>query len=274
MFHSLSMIQNSIAATSQAMAILSSNAQAFQTDGYKQQTFTFTAMFQHQLHGFYASGSGGARSLSQGVSLVSMGYDMSQGGIKKSGPLNAAIKGPGFFILEGSIVERYVLTRASDFIFSANGTLCDIFGRKVKGYRIVDGTVDQSVLVDIKLDTTVTISDVRIQEEGMIYSSAGEDTQPVYQLAMARVSNASQMAQVQGNAFRPTINSGPITAYGVSGDPLFGQVSGGFSESSNVNPAELTIMGIQLQRGYQAIQAALTMSNRFLTQLMDVAGKA
>jgi flagellar hook protein FlgE len=273
MFHSLSMIQNSIAATSQAMTILSSNAQAFQTDGYKQQTFTFTAMFQRQLHGFYASGSGGS-SLSQGVSLVSMGYDMSQGGIRKSGPLNAAINGHGFFILERAVTERYVLTRASDFVFSVDGTLRDIFGRKVKGYRIVDGTVDRSVLVDIKLDTMVPLSDVRIQEGGMLYSTTGDDAQPVYQLAMARVSNASQMAQVQGNAFKTTINSGPITAYGVSGDPLFGQVSGGYSESSNVNPAELTIMGIQLQRGYQAIQAMLTMTNRFLTQLMDVAGKA
>jgi len=36
----------------------------------------------------------------------------------------------------------------------------------------------------------------------------------------------------------------------------------------------VTVTGIQLQRGYNATQAALTMTNRFLTQIMEVASKA
>jgi hypothetical protein len=92
-------------------------------------------------------------------------------------------------------------------------------------------------------------------------------------LALGRVPNPSQMELGQGNAFNTTVESGEMTR-GTSDADGFGNVVGGSTESSNVNPAETTIQGIQLQRGYNAIQAALTMTNRFLTQLMEVAGKA
>ena len=78
----------------------------------------------------------------------------------------------------------------------------------------------------------------------------------------------------QGNAFTLTLRSGEVSYYGVSEEFNLGSVVGASAESSNVNPAEVTVTGIQLQRGYNATQAALTMTNRFLTQIMEVAGKA
>jgi flagellar hook protein FlgE len=291
MFDALPMLQNSIGATSDAMSILSANAQAFQTNGYKQSKYTFASVFGKRLEalGTRYSRFGGAHSqnVSQGITLVPMGYDMSQGGLKVGGPLDSAVNGQGFFILQAQNSAKYMLTRASDFIFAADGTLIDIFGRKVKGYKMVDGVADKSELVNITVPEGSDLADVGFETDGVMFNNfqarqaaiergdTAEDLEgePMFQLALGRVSNPSQMQLGQGNAFNTTVESGEI-ARGVSEDTGFGTVVGGSTESSNVNPAEVTIQGIQLQRGYNAIQAALTMTNRFLTQLMEVAGKA
>ena len=49
------------------------------------------------------------------------------------------------------------------------------------------------------------------------------------------------MEQGQGNTFVTTLKSGNVTFYGVSDEENLGNVVGGSSESSNVNPAETTI---------------------------------
>ncbi|MGA0241479.1 MAG: flagellar basal body rod C-terminal domain-containing protein [Candidatus Marinamargulisbacteria bacterium] len=288
------MLQNSISATSQAMTMLSSDAQAFQTDGYKQQRYTFSSIFNSQVNavgGRYGR-FGGAhhQTMNQGVTLIPMGYDMSQGGIRIAQPLNAAISGQGFFVMQAQNSGQQVYTRASDFIFSADGSLIDVFGRKVKGYRIVNGVADKSQMVDIKVDpSTTNLSDVGFEEKGILTTNyqaranardTGEtaanfpEGDPLFQLALADIPNPSQMELTQGNAFSVTMKSGSVSYYGTADESRLGSVIGGSVESSNVNPAETTVTGIQLQRGYNATQAALTMTNRFLTQIMEVAGKA
>ena len=294
MFNALPMLQNSIAATSQAMTLLSADAQAFQTDGYKQSRYSFSSIFNSEVQsvGGRSGRYGGAhnQTMSQGITLIPMGYDMSQGGIKTAKPLNSAINGQGFFVLQAENSSQHLLTRASDFIFAADGSLIDIFGRRVKGYKMVNGKPDKSELIDIVLDPKeFNLADVGFEEKGILTTNyqarkiarddgtaienfpAGEQT---FQLALANVPNPSQMEQGQGNTFVTTLKSGSVTFYGVSDEENLGNVVGSSSESSNVNPAETTIVGIQLQRGYNATQAALTMTNRFLTQIMEVAGKA
>ncbi len=293
MFNALPMLQNTITATADAMSILAADAQAFQTDGYKQNRYTFSSVFNQELTGMggRSNRNGGVRStqgLSQGITLIPMGYDMSQGGIKAAGQYNAAISGQGFFILQNENSNQQLLTRASDFIFAADGTLVDVFGRKLKGYKVTNGVADKSAMVDIKLDPeTYNLTDVGFEDGGILTSNytarqaamnsgtdepipEGEET---FQLALAYVPNASQMDQSAGNTFKTNLKSGSVSYYGVADEQAFGSVIGASSESSNVNPAETTIVGIQLQRAYNATQGALTMTNKFLTQIMDIAGK-
>ena len=105
-------------------------------------------------------------------------------------------------------------------------------------------------------------------------SNSLPDGEQTFQLALAFVPNPSQMETAEGNTFKTTLKSGTVSYYGTSQEQGLGSVVGGSTESSNVNPAETTIVGIQLQRAYNATQGALTMTNKFLTQLMDIAGKA
>lgn len=279
MFNNLAMLQNSISSISEAMTIVSSNAQLFQTDGAKQTTYSFGPIF-----------SEASASLSKSVSIVMTGYDMSQGGLKPGKPLNAAINGQGFFVLQPDNSNQQALTRASEFFFNSNGTLVDIYNRKVKGYRMVNGKPDKSELVDITLDPEKTnLADVGFEDNGVLTSNyqarkaATENNrlsdtmpegEPLFQLAVAYVPNPSRMNQIQGNAFYTTNVSGPISYYGTSNEKNLGSVFGGSSESSNVNPAETTIIGLQHQRAYQLMQATVSMSTKFVSQLLELTSKA
>ena len=293
MFNAIPMIQNSVLATSDAMSILASDAQAFQTDGYKQQKYSFGSIFNSQMNSVGGNigryGGSNNQNIAQGITLIPMGYDMSQGGIKTASALNAAINGQGFFVMQPENSSQYLYTRASDFVFASDGSLIDVFGRKIKGYRMVNGKPDKSEMVDIKLDpNTYNLSDVGFEELGILTTNyqarqdareSGESDElpagtQTFQLALANIPNPSQMQLNQGNAFSTTLQSGSVNYYGVSDENTLGNVIGGSSESSNVNPAETSVTGIQLQRGYNAIQGALTMTNRFITQVLEVAGKA
>ena len=249
MFNALPMLQNSIAATSEAMTLLSTDAQAFQTDGYKQQQYTFASIFNSEVNavgGRYGR-FGGAhnQTMSQGVTLVPMGYDMSQGGIKTAQKLNAAISGQGFFILQPENSVQHLMTRASDFVFTADGTLIDVFGRKVKGYKVVNGVPDKSEMVDIKVDpTTYNTSDVGFEENGVLTTNYKARHQPE---TMAKVWKATRRRSVisvgigirtqsiangngAGNAFMTTLKSGSISYYGVANEANLG-IIGASSES-------------------------------------------
>ena len=88
MFNALPMIQNSISATSEAMTLLSTDAQAFQTDCYKQQRYSFSSIFNKEVQTvggrFGRFGGANNQTMSTGVTLIPMGYDMSQGGIRNA----------------------------------------------------------------------------------------------------------------------------------------------------------------------------------------------
>ena len=134
-------------------------------------------------------------------------------------PLTAKV----FFILQADNSSQHLLTRASDFIFAADGSLIDVFGRKVKGYKMVNGKPDKTQLVDIKLDPNNTnLSDVGFEENGVLMSNYQQrkaaidngtsteelpEGEQLFQLALGYVPNPSQMTQGQGNTFTVSLKS-------------------------------------------------------------------
>ena len=92
----------------------------------------------------------------------------------------------------------------------------------------------------------------------------------MFQLALARVANPSQMDKQQGEAFTTNLRSGNITTFGTAEDPEFGQVIGSSFEGSLVNPAETQIRALQDQRHYNLQQAMIGMTNNALSKLMEI----
>lgn len=296
LFQALDTIENSILAYSQAFNILAGDIQNFQTSGYKQSQYSFVSLFSTSMQR-YGGGLGGAalrgrentQSIAMGVTLIPYGIDFSQGGFNPGSRLNVAVQGSSFFMVKPEDSNRdFALTRASDFLFSADGTLVDGFGRRVMGYKMKNGQADKDSLVPIKIDPEeIDLLSVGFENEGVLTTNfqarkdalaAGDGTtlpdgEPLFQLALARVPNPSGLETDSGNSFRTTLNSGQIFRFGVSGDTGMGQVFGGVTEGSNVDPSETTIIGIELQRGYNAVQSTLTFINKFLTTFLSATDK-
>lgn len=296
LFQALDTIENSILAYSQAFNILAGDIQNFQTSGYKQSQYSFVSLFSLSMQR-YGGGLGGAalrgrentQNIAMGVSLIPFGIDFTQGGFNPGGRLNAGISGSSFFMLKPEDANRdFALTRASDFLFSADGSLVDGFGRQVMGYQMVNGEPDKSTMVPIQVDPEeIDLLDLGFEDGGILttnYAARNEaleqggdavlpEGQPLFQLALARVANPSGLETDSGNSFRVTLNSGEIFRRGVAGDEGMGSVTGGVTEGSNVDPSETTIIGIELQRGYNAVQGTLTFINKFLTTFQSAIDK-
>ena len=296
MFETIEMIENSIVSYADAMKILAGDVQNFQADGYKQTRYSFVSIFQQKIAKYGGAsgqfpGADKTQSLSQGVVMLPMGVDFTQGGLRGGGPLNVAIQGQGLFALKTQNMSDFIYTRASDFVFGSDGTLVDSFGRKVMGYKMVNGEPDKTKLVTISVDpSTVNTNDIGFENNGILTtnyqarkqaleSSSGNNDiaipegETLFQIAVANIPNPSGLTPHVGNTYRTNLTSGSVTSFSVSNEGAAGTVIGGSAESSNVNPAETTIIGIQLQRGYNAVQGALSMINKMLSSFMSVVDK-
>jgi len=149
---------------------------------------------------------------------------MSQGGIRNAQPLNAAVNGQGFFVMQSETSQQHLFTRASDFVFAADGSLIDVFGRKIKGYRMVNGVADKSELVDISVNPEeYNLSDIGFEDGGILTTNfnsreaARENGESVedfpegeqtFQLALAKIPNPSQMELTQRQCIHCHLRSG------------------------------------------------------------------
>ena len=74
----------------------------------------FSSIFNSEVRSvggrFGRYGGANNQTMNQGVTLIPMGYDMSQGGIKTAQPLNAAINGQGFFVMQAENSSQHLYT--------------------------------------------------------------------------------------------------------------------------------------------------------------------
>ncbi len=287
-FQLLAGLENSILAHQGAFEGLVSDSQNFSVDGYKSRRDVFSQLFSHEISVMPSSSQGGAphsnkAKISGATTLVPLGINFEQGDIRNLGlsaPLTAAIQGPGFFLLrEGS---QTLVTRASNWSFNTNGELIDVAGRQVMGYQFVNGVLDKSTLVPIKIDPTdISQADSGFVDGGIMVSNfqqiqngAAVESQPLFQLAMGEVPNKAALTPENGTAYSLNRVSGEITFRGVSSEGGLGRVFGTSAESSTVDPAKLSVRGIQLQRSYNALQTSLSTVSKFLETMITTIGKA
>lgn len=327
MFAVLSMLEDTVGSYQLSLSLLSAKAANFNTPGYKQPEYSFTTLFTQAIHNQGSvAGRGTDRSSSnsvnigQGMQIIIMGFDMTQGAERSGLKTDAFISGQGFFVVEASSnsIENHY-TRAGRFNWTSDGFLIDVLGRKVKGYRrrekrdpsgnvIRDAnglpsyeTAFDEGLQDIRVDPTTvatadgspgSLQDVGITDGGVITTEWSRATNTIenssgttllppeekWQLAVATFSNPEKLeALPSGNGFRVGFSSGdPIGGEGspgVANTGLAGSVVGGVFEGSNVDPAKVSVEGIQLQRGYNGVQSAITIVAKFLSNYMSMIDK-
>ncbi len=137
---SFSIPLSGLAASTQALDIISNNLANMNTVGYKDNTANFQDLFYQNYGG---DGAGDPIQVGAGTSISSVATNFSNGSLQNTGvSSNAAITGNGFFVTEqanGSV--EY--TRAGNFTVNSAGDLVTTDGQTVMGFPAVSGVVNQ-----------------------------------------------------------------------------------------------------------------------------------
>lgn len=117
---------------------VSNNLANIDTDGYKDQTLTFSDIFAQT---GATNGAGDPIQTGSGVTVASTDADFSEGTLNSTGTSsNMAVSGSGFFVVQSGSQNFY--TRAGDFTTNTAGQISTPNGDSVLGYPAVGGVVN------------------------------------------------------------------------------------------------------------------------------------
>jgi flagellar hook protein FlgE len=266
-----SQVGNSLDALRHALKIAISNANNYNTPGYKYTYASFSTMYGEMV----SPGSEFQNPITAGGSMTigSTTTDFSQGNISFGTALDCAVSGEGFFIISKSAEEfaagsDNLYTRNGKFqVDSSNKYLVDSFGRKVYGYKLsANGSVQSKELVPIEtggftdigfIDGGVLVNNYQQFKDSTDAGSVPATRTPIYRLALSSFQNKQGLTIGEGGAFIKTAGAGEALEAGSSGDSIYGDILGESLESSNVDVAKVALDMNLLNRGFSAIQGVI-----------------
>lgn len=233
--------------------VIANNLANVNTTSYKRTRANFEDLFyrqenlpgqQDQLGNYNPTGI----AIGLGSRVTSTQTDFAQGAFQQTNkPLDVAIEGNGFFIVNDPNTGNQVYTRSGNFSINANGTL-------VLGSAITGRTLEPQ----ITLPTDAI--DPQISTDGFVrYRQVGStQLQDAGQLQLATFVNPEGLLKLGEGLYQDTQSSGSATQ-NIPGQDGAGTLRSTFLESSNVEPVRELIDLITTQRSFelnsQAIQA-------------------
>jgi flagellar hook protein FlgE len=128
-----------LAATSDALNIISNNLANLNTVGFKDQAANFQDLFYQTLG---TTGAGDPIQQGAGTEVGSISTNFNNGDLENTGvPTDVAITGNGFFVTQDA-TGALEYTRAGNFTVNAQGQLVTPEGQNVMGYAAVNGVVN------------------------------------------------------------------------------------------------------------------------------------
>ncbi|MFZ5975284.1 MAG: flagellar basal-body rod protein FlgF [Bacillota bacterium] len=257
--------------------VIGNNIANVNTVGFKASRVVFQDLYSQKI----GSGSGagtamGGENSSQvglGASLSAIDVLHTRGATQYTGaPLDLAIEGDGFFIVNGNGSEYY--TRAGNFALDNAYNLVTAEGYFVQGYSLanpptVPPSIDYTTMGNIQLSDDYY--DVAVDQSGAIWGldvTTNEKVQ-IGQLQLAVFSNPSGLDKAGGSMYAVGANSGPPT-YTNPGANGTGLLSVNALEMSNVDLAQEFTEMIVTQRGFQACSRIITTTDQILEELVNM----
>lgn len=134
MFAAFSTALSALDANGVAVDVVGNNLANLNTPGYKDSSTYFRDLVSESM-------DGGQTQLGFGVGSPLTVRQFTQGAIQaSSGPLDAAIQGNGFFVVNNNGATQY--TRAGNFQVDLNGNLLTPTGEEVQGWMATNGVVN------------------------------------------------------------------------------------------------------------------------------------
>ncbi len=207
-----------------------------------------TAGFKRELARFSRETAGTDNSLRELV--ISSSTDFGRGYVRRTGnPMDLAIEGDGFFVVETPDGERY--TRAGSFSLNERGELVT-----AGGFRVL--STSGPVVVDLEEGRLEIANDGTVSVGGISKSA----------LRIVRFRDVSRLERQGGNLFMAGREAGQEDL-----DQARVNVLTGFLEGSNVNPLEEIVNMISALRTYQAIEKSVKASDEVLDTMINRIGR-
>lgn len=284
MFDLYKNIQNSIGGLTSALRIAISNADNFNTPGFKYTYASFTTVYNQIISS--GSETKNPMTIAGSMTLGSTTTDFAQGNVTFGTSLDVALVGDGFFTLSQSAQEfdgtaPKVYTRAGRFqVDFSNNYLTDAFGRKLYGYKLNGaGQLESRELVPIQItgqtdlgfiDGGILVNNFQKNKDDIAAGNPTPTTRiPLYQLAITSFQNKQGLVVGEGAAYRSTVASGDPLEFAVSGELSYGNVLGERLEASNIDVAKVALDMALLNRGFSAIQGVIDDVNKVMNGLIS-----
>ncbi|MFH1386175.1 MAG: flagellar hook-basal body complex protein [bacterium] len=271
MFDVMSQAKNAIDAYNQALQVNSANIAGMNVPGFKRIDASFQTIFERVLsQGTAASNNMGGtnpRQEGSGISLSSVAVDFSNGQTTTGAPLDLAISGSGLFVVSPDGGNTYLYSRVGNFQINSAGNLTSN-GMQVYGFN------SSGAVTPITGLPSGNKSNYQWQPDGTLeYTSDGGTTYTStgYKIALTYFANPGGLAQAQGSSFRETIASGSPATFGNPGG-VYGTVSGGFIEQSNVVYLTETINSLELQKALNGNLTVIKMASDLITSFIQKLG--
>jgi flagellar hook protein FlgE len=269
-----------LSAAQDQLQSVTNNLANIDTDGYKDQSLTFSDIYAQT---GVTNGAGNPIQTGSGVTVASTNSKFTEGTLNPTGNAsNMAISGNGFFVVQsgtgGTLATQPTLkgtqefTRAGDFTTNSAGYLVTPSGQFVLGYAATGGGALEALNLNVPNPnppvgtTTDAVSTYSVGADGTITATyqSGE-TGVLGQVAVASFANVQGLVSVGNNCYQQTIQgSGP--ALGTAATYLAetngsGAVVGGSVEGSNVDIATEFSKLIVAQQAYSANAKSITALN-------------
>lgn len=261
------------------MDVVGNNVANVGTTAYKKTTARFSdALYQSAIYPSAPSGvMGGVNPGQVGIGTKVSGVlkNMVQGSLQTTGrDTDLAIDGDGFFtVLVGPNQKGY--TRDGSFSLDMDGHLVTAEGYKVLGENdapikipkdmVVNGVTKKVVSFNIAQDGSISylLDDGTKMPEKDAQGNIVAGTQQTLQISVFQ--NDEGLEQLGGNIYGETANSGQPIA-----NPVFGKVTQGAIEMSNVDLSEEFTEMIVTTRAFQAASKVITTSDELLQEIVNL----
>jgi flagellar hook protein FlgE len=139
MFPTLSTALSALTADQTAISVTGNNLANLNTTGFKAGTVQFSDLMSQMI------GAGPGTQVGMGVGQVQTTSQYTQGSTTSTGaPLDAAIQGNGFFVVNDPSTNQQLYTRDGAFQLDAQGDLETATGQLVQGWSAVGGVVNSN----------------------------------------------------------------------------------------------------------------------------------
>ena len=261
------------------MDVVGNNVANVGTTAYKKTTTRFSdALYQGSIYPSAPTATTGGINPGQvgiGTKVSGILKNMVQGSIQTTGrDTDLAIDGDGFFTVQvGANQTGY--TRDGSFSLDMNGNMVTAQGYKVLGTdgnpikipeQMQNANGDDQKVVSFNIGNDGSISYLLADGTKMPQKDAQGNIVGIQQtLKISVFQNEEGLEQLGGNVYGETSNSGqPIN------NPVFGKVTQGAIEMSNVDLSEEFTEMIVTTRAFQAASKIITTSDELLQEIVNL----